>query len=134
MSNWVLNDLQALLSNAKQTIEECKITPQHFAGMMKLIDNGTISGKIAKTVYEEMFNTGKKAEVIVKEKGLLQITDADQLTEIIEKVIAENPGPAEDYRGGKKQAIGFFVGQVMKATRGKANPQMVNKISGEKLK
>ncbi len=134
VSNWVLNDLMALLSDAKQTIdEECKITPEHLAGMMRLVDDGTISGKIAKTVYEEMFNTGKMADAIVKEKGLLQITDEAAITKIIEQVMADNPGPVQDYRDGKKRAMGFLIGQVMKATKGKANPQLVNKILGEKL-
>ncbi len=133
VSNWVLNELLALLSNARQTIDECKITPEHFAGMMKLVDDGTISGKIAKTVYEEIFNTAKMADVIVKEKGLLQITDEAEIARIVEQVMAENPGPVQDYRDGKKKAMGFLIGQVMKATKGKANPQLVNKILGEKL-
>jgi len=133
VSNWVLNELLALLSNARQNIDECKITPEHFAGMMKLVDDGTISGKIAKTVYEEMFNTAKMADVVVKEKGLLQITDEAEIAAIVEQVMAENPGPVQDYRDGKKKAMGFLIGQVMKATKGKANPQLVNKIFGEKL-
>ncbi len=133
VSNWVLNELLALLSNARQTIDECKITPEHFAGMMNLVDDGTISGKIAKTVYEEMFKTAKMADVIVKEKGLLQITDEAEIARIVEQVMAENPGPVQDYRDGKKKAMGFLIGQVMKATKGKANPQLVNKIFGEKL-
>ena len=132
-SNWILNDLMALFSDSKQTLDECKITPEHFAGMMKLVDDGTISGKIAKTVYEEMFNTGKMADVIVKEKGLLQITDESEIGSIIDQVMANNPGQVEDYRNGKQKVIGFLVGQVMKATRGKANPQLVNKILREKL-
>jgi len=101
--------------------------------MMKLMDNGTISSKIAKTVYEEMFKTGKMADVIVKEKGLLQITDEGEIIKIVEQVMADNPGPVQDYRDGKQRAMGFLVGQVMKATRGKANPQLVNKILREKL-
>jgi len=133
VSNWVLTELMAFLSNAKQTIDDCRITPEHFAGMMGLVDDGTISGKIAKTVYEEMFNTGKMADVIVKEKGLLQITDEAEIVKIVEQVMADNPGPVQDYRDGKKKAMGFLVGQVMKATRGKANPQLVNRILGEKL-
>ncbi|MGB9597417.1 MAG: Asp-tRNA(Asn)/Glu-tRNA(Gln) amidotransferase GatCAB subunit B, partial [Candidatus Poribacteria bacterium] len=133
VSNWILNELMALMSNAKQTIEDCKITPELFAGMMKLIDNGTISGKIAKTVFEEMFNTGRTAESIVKEKGLVQITDENEIIKVVEQVIAENPGPVQDYKNGGTKAIGFLVGQVMKATKGKANPQLVNKILTEKL-
>jgi aspartyl-tRNA(Asn)/glutamyl-tRNA(Gln) amidotransferase subunit B len=132
-SNWTLNDLMALMSSSRQTIDEIKVTPAHFAGMMKLVDNGTISGKIAKTVYEEMFNTGKMADVIVKEKGLLQITDEGEIVRIVEQVMTDNPGPVQDYQDGKKRAMGFLIGQVMKATRGKANPQLVNKILSEKL-
>jgi len=132
-SNWTLNELMALMSSSRQTIDEIKVTPAHFAGMMKLVDNGTISGKIAKTVYEEMFNTGKMADVIVKEKGLLQITDEGEIVRIVEQVMTDNPGPVQDYRDGKKRAMGFLIGQVMKATRGKANPQLVNKILSEKL-
>lgn len=133
MSNWVLNDLMALLGSSRQTLDECRITPDHLAGMLKLIDNGTISGKIAKTVFEEMFNTGKKADVIVKEKGLLQITDEAEITRIVEQVMADNPGPVQDYRNGKKQTMGFLIGQIMKATKGKANPQLVNRILAERL-
>ena len=133
VSNWILNELMALLGNSKQTISECKIKPEHFAGMMKLVDDGTISGKIAKTIYEEMFATGSHADVIVKEKGLIQITDEDEISKIIDQVIMDNPGPAGDYRNGQKKAAGFLVGQVMKISKGKANPQLVNKILAEKL-
>ncbi|HGJ64439.1 TPA: Asp-tRNA(Asn)/Glu-tRNA(Gln) amidotransferase subunit GatB [bacterium] len=133
-SNWILNELMALMGNAKQTIDECKITPELFAGMMKLIENNTISGKIAKTVYEEMFNTGKDAETIVREKGLVQITDEDEIVKIVEQIIAENPKPVQDYKEGNTRTMGFLVGQVMKASKGKANPQLVNKILLEKLK
>ena len=133
VSNWVLNDLMGLLSASKQTLDECKITPEHLAGMLKLMENGVISGKIAKTVFEEMFNNGKMADVVVKEKGLVQIADEGELAKIVEQVIAENPEPAQDYRDGKQRTIGFLVGQVMKATKGKANPQLVNKLLAEKL-
>jgi len=80
-----------------------------------------------------MFETGRDAEVIVKEKGLVQISDEGELVKIVEKVLADNPGPVEDYRSGKERALGFLVGQVMKATRGKANPQLVNKLLKERL-
>ena len=131
--NWVLNDLMTLLNSSKQTLDECKITPTHLAGMLELINKGVISGKIARTVFEEMFNTGKIADVVVKEKGLVQIADEGELVKIVEQVIAENPGTAQDYRDGKQKSIGFLVGQVMKATKGKANPQLVNKLLVEKL-
>ncbi len=132
-SNWILNELMALMSDSKQTINECKITPNHFAGMMKLIDNGTISGKIAKTIYEEMFNTGNQPDAIVKEKGLLQITDEDEITKIVDQAMVDNPSSVQDYRNGQKKALGFLVGQVMKLSKGKANPQLVNKILTKKL-
>ncbi len=128
-----MNELLSLLSDSKQSIGECKITPYLFAGMMKLIDEGTISGKIAKTVYEDMFHTGQPADAIVKEKGLLQITDAEEIAKIVDQVMADNPGPVQSYRNGEKKVMGFLVGQVMKATKGKANPQLVNKILSEKL-
>ncbi|MDD4783503.1 MAG: Asp-tRNA(Asn)/Glu-tRNA(Gln) amidotransferase GatCAB subunit B, partial [Syntrophaceticus sp.] len=94
----------------------------------QLIDKGTISGKIAKTVFEEMFASGKRAEQIVEEKGLLQISDEDELAAMIDELIAAHPEVVDDYHKGKKKALGFFVGQVMKQTRGKANPQIVNKL------
>lgn len=132
-SNWILNELIALMGNAKQSIDECKVMPELFAGMMKLIDNGTISGKIAKTVYEEMFNTGKDAESIVKEKGLVQIADESEIVKLVEQVMADNPKSVQDYKDGNTRTLGFLVGQVMKASKGKANPQLVNKILTEKL-
>ncbi|MDK2836426.1 MAG: aspartyl-tRNA(Asn)/glutamyl-tRNA(Gln) amidotransferase subunit, partial [Thermosediminibacterales bacterium] len=101
--------------------------------MLELMDKGTISGKIAKTVFKEMIETGKRPEQVVKEKGLVQITDEGKISEIIEKVIKENPKSVEDFKNGKEKAIGFLVGQVMRATKGKANPQIVNKLLREKL-
>jgi aspartyl-tRNA(Asn)/glutamyl-tRNA(Gln) amidotransferase subunit B len=98
-----------------------------------MVDNGTISGKIAKGVFEEMFATGEKPEKIIEKKGLTQISDEDELSRIVDAVIAGNPGSVEDYRKGKDRALGFLVGQVMKETRGKANPQLVNKLLKEKL-
>jgi aspartyl-tRNA(Asn)/glutamyl-tRNA(Gln) amidotransferase subunit B len=101
--------------------------------MLTLLDNKTISGKIAKTVFEEMFDTGKRPNGIVKEKGLVQISDEGQLEEIIVKVMSDNPGPVAQYRDGNTKTLGFFVGQVMKATKGKANPQLVNTLLKKKL-
>jgi len=102
--------------------------------MLKLMDKGVISGKIAKTVFEEMYKTGKPAEKIVEEKGLTQITDEDELGSTIDEILEKNAQEVEQYRQGKEKLFGFFVGEAMKATRGKANPQLVNKLLKEKLK
>ncbi len=132
-SNWVMGDLQFLVREAGVDITACKIIPENLAAMLKLIDDGTISGKIAKTVFKEMFTTGKAPAEIVRERGLQQITDEEKVGEIIDKVIRENPEPVESYRRGKTKALAFLVGQVMKATRGKANPRLVNKMLEKKL-
>ncbi len=133
ISNWIMRDVLRQLAQHNTDIRECPVTPGHLAEMLKLIDNKTISSKIAKTVFDEMYATGKMPDVIVKEKGLVQITDTDQLEKIIDKLIAAHPTIVEQYRNGKTKAIGFFVGQVMKATRGKANPQLVNNLLKKQL-
>ena len=102
--------------------------------MLRLIDNKTISGKIAKTVFEEMFQSGKKPADIVKEKGLVQITDQGEIEAMVDQVIEANPKSVEDFKSGKEKAIGFLVGQVMKLSKGKANPNMVNELLRKKLK
>jgi aspartyl-tRNA(Asn)/glutamyl-tRNA(Gln) amidotransferase subunit B len=101
--------------------------------MLKLVDQGVINGKIAKTVFEEMYKSGKPAETIVREKGLTQITDESKIVKIIEDIMTANPGQLNDYRNGKDKLFGFFVGQVMKATQGQANPAVVNQLLKEKL-
>lgn len=133
VSNWIMAELLRLLNARDLEAADCPVSPEQLAELLQLIDKGTISGKIAKQVFEEMFDTGKTAAAIVKEKGLEQISDAGELERIVEQVIADNPDPVADYRNGKKQAIGFLVGQVMKATRGKANPQLVNELLRKKL-
>ncbi len=133
LSNWIMGDILRELKQQDNDIRGCPVSPAHLAEMLKLVDNKTISGKIAKTVFEEMYATGKMPAEIIKEKGLVQITDEGQLKEIIDNVIAENPGPLAQYRGGKTKTFGFFVGQVMKATKGKANPQLVNALLKKKL-
>ncbi|HEY5595306.1 MAG TPA: Asp-tRNA(Asn)/Glu-tRNA(Gln) amidotransferase GatCAB subunit B, partial [Nitrospiria bacterium] len=104
-----------------------------FAGLPKLIEDGTISGKIAKTVFEEMYRTGRSSEEIVKEKGLVQISDAGAIEALIDDVLAAHPNERESYRQGKSQLLGFFVGQVMKRSQGKANPGKVNELLKKKL-
>lgn len=125
-ANWIMGDLQALLSKNNVPMEQCKVNSDDLAAMIRLIDNGTISGKIAKDVLLEMFDTGENPQRIVETKGLLQISDEGELERIVADVIAGNPGPVDDYRNGKGKALGYLVGQAMKATRGKANPKMIN--------
>jgi len=132
-SNWIMGDLQFLLRETGTDVSACKIAPEDLAAMLKLIENGTISGKIAKTVFEEMFATGKVPAEIVRERGLQQITDTEQISKAIDEVLRDNPEPVESYRRGKTKAMAFLVGQVMKVTKGKANPQLVNEILREKL-
>lgn len=133
LSNWIMGDFLRLLNAEKIGAGESKLTPENLGELLNLVDQGTISGKIAKEICQEMFYSGKKAGEIVKEKGLEQISDTGELEKIIDEVIAANPGPVEDYRGGKKKALGFLVGQIMKKTRGKANPQLVNQLLAQKI-
>ncbi|MBI4823363.1 MAG: Asp-tRNA(Asn)/Glu-tRNA(Gln) amidotransferase subunit GatB [Nitrospirae bacterium] len=128
VSNWVMVELMRLLNEQNLTIEKCPIKPAQLAGMLSLIEAGVISGKIAKTVFEEMFLTGKPAETIVREKGLIQITDVSEIEKSVAEVIEKNPKEVERFKAGEERLIGFFVGQVMKLTKGKANPALVNEI------
>ena len=128
VSNWIMGDLLRLLKEDDKEVEECPLSPQQLTEMLMLIKDGTISGKIAKTVFEEMYRSGKAAKKIVEEKGLVQITDADDVTRIVEEVLKNHPKEVAEYKSGKEKLFGFFVGQVMKATQGKANPQLVNDI------
>ncbi len=133
VTNWMMGELNKLLNQNNMDISLCKIKPRMLVKMLELIDDGTISGKMGKTIFEEMFNTGKTPELIIEEKGLVQISDEDVLSKIIVDIIQKNPGAVEDFKNGKKKAVGFFVGQVMKTTKGQANPAMVNKILMKKL-
>jgi len=133
VSNWIMGDLLRELKGDDKEIEKCPVTPKHLAGMLKLLDDGVISGKIAKTVFEEMYRTGKEASEIVKEKGLVQVTDSVEIEKIVDKVIEANPKQVQDIRNGKEKVMGYLVGQVMKESKGKANPQMVNEILKKKL-
>lgn len=132
-ANWVMVELQALLSEAKMDIPDCRISPEHLAALLKLIDSGRISGKIAKNVLVNMFETGDAPETIVEKDGLSQISDVGAIEEAVQQVIGENPDQVAQFKAGKERVFGFFVGQVMKATRGKANPQMVNEILRREL-
>ena len=132
-ANWILSELPRELKNAGIDITGCKIKAEDLGAMIRLVDDKTISGKIAKDVFAEMFATGKAPAEIVREKGLVQITDAGAIETIVDEVIAANPKQVENYRAGKTALMGFFVGQVMKASGGKANPQVVNETLKSKL-
>jgi aspartyl-tRNA(Asn)/glutamyl-tRNA(Gln) amidotransferase subunit B len=133
VSNWMMGEMMRLLNEAGKSIEDCLMQPAQLAGMLRLIDNGTISGKIAKTVFEEMFRSGKGAETVVREKGLVQISDEETIVRAVDEVMARHSNEVERFRAGDEKLIGFFVGQVMKATKGKANPQLLNELLKRKL-
>ena len=128
VSNWVMGDFLRELNHANHSPHEAPATPSHLAELLHLIDEGTISGKIAKTVFEDVYRTGKRPKDIVAEQGLVQMSDSGALREVIEQVLAGHPEQVAGYRGGKNKLLGFFVGQTMKATQGKANPAMVNTL------
>jgi len=127
-ANWVMGDILRFLNEEKREIRECPIAPASLAGMIRLIQQGTISGKMAKEVSEAMYRSGKTPQAIIEEKGLVQITDEGALAKTIAEIIGKNSAQVEQYRGGKEKVFGFFVGQAMKATQGKANPQLINDL------
>lgn len=127
-ANWLTVELQALLTDSKQDIGACVVAPAALAELIALIESGDISGKMAKDILGDMFITGKTAAAIIAEKGLAQISDSGELAEIIRRVLAENPAQVEQFRAGKEKVLGFLVGQVMRATQGKANPQILNDL------
>jgi aspartyl-tRNA(Asn)/glutamyl-tRNA(Gln) amidotransferase subunit B len=133
-SNWVMVELLGHLNKDSRDITDSPIPPAELAALLTLLLRGTISGKIAKTVFEQMYQTGKPAELIVKEQGLTQISDQDELRRIVGEVLTAHPGPVADYRKGKVQSLTFLVGMVMRASRGKANPQVANELLIAQLK
>ena len=124
----MMGDLAYALKNSGKEIESCPLPPARLAALIAAVDGGEISGKIAKTVFEEMFRTGEEPAVVIKRLGLAQVSDESNLVAIIEKVIAANPKQLAEYRSGKDKVFGYFVGQVMKETKGQANPQVVNDL------
>jgi aspartyl-tRNA(Asn)/glutamyl-tRNA(Gln) amidotransferase subunit B len=133
VANWMMGDLMRLMNEENREFTVCPLKPSQLADMLKLIDKGTISGKIAKTVFEEMYRTGKSAEEIVRDKGLVQISDESAIEKIVDEVIAKHQKEVERFRAGEEKLIGFFVGQAMKAMKGKANPQVLNELLRKKL-
>jgi aspartyl-tRNA(Asn)/glutamyl-tRNA(Gln) amidotransferase subunit B len=132
-ANWIMGDLLRFLNEDKRDIKDIQIFPASLAEMITTIEAGTISGKMAKEVFEEMYKSGKSPQVIIKEKGMVQINDTGTIAGVIAEVIAANPGQLAQYRSGKDKLFGFFVGQVMKATQGKANPQIINDLLKQML-
>jgi len=132
-ANWVTSELAGALNKAGKSLEESPVSADQLSGLIKLISDNTISGKIAKDVFAEMFATGKNAAAIVEEKGLKQVTDVGAIEKIVDEVIAANPAQLAEYKSGKDKMFGFFVGQVLKKSGGKANPGIVNELLKKKL-
>lgn len=133
VANWLNDEMAAALNKDHLTIEQCPISAEHLAGLLERVVDETISGKIAKEVFERMWNGEGDADTVIAQQGLKQISDSGELEGIIDEVIANHPQQVEQYQSGKTKVFGFFVGQVMKATQGKANPQQVNELLEKKL-
>jgi aspartyl-tRNA(Asn)/glutamyl-tRNA(Gln) amidotransferase subunit B len=134
VANWVLNELlREVPGDDDKAIATCPIPPRNLAGLLALIDDGTISGKMAKDVFERMFRSGEDARAIVSREGLHQVADASAVSAVVDQVLSAHPKVVDDWKNGKKAAMGFLVGQVMKATGGRANPALVNSVLAEKL-
>ena len=134
VANWILSDISRILNEKELEPENVPFTAEQLAKMIELIDKGTISSAIAKKVVVELFENPRDPEVIIKENGWIQISDEGAIKEIVAKIIEANPQSVADYKAGKDRAVGFLVGQAMKETKGKANPQMLNKLFIEELK
>jgi aspartyl-tRNA(Asn)/glutamyl-tRNA(Gln) amidotransferase subunit B len=132
-ANWIMGELSAELNNENLGIKESKVSSNKLGQLIGRIEDGTISGKIAKDIFEKIWTTGKEVDDIIKEEGLEQVTDDKEIESMIDEVIENNPQQLEQYRSGKDRLFGFFVGQVMKASQGKANPKQVNDILKSKL-
>ncbi len=127
-ANWVMGDFSAYLNAAGIEVEAAAVRPAALSDLLILLREGTLSSKMAKDVFQDMIETGKPASVVVRERGLGQISDTLALEELVRKLVEANPGPAKEFRGGREKVLGFFVGQVMKETKGQANPQLVNEL------
>jgi aspartyl-tRNA(Asn)/glutamyl-tRNA(Gln) amidotransferase subunit B len=134
VSNWIMSELLRAIKGDDREIKDCPVSPSDLTELLKMIKDGTISGKIGKDVFKEMYREGKSARAIVKDKGLIQISDEAEIAAIIKQVLKGNPEQVAKYKEEKEQLLGFFVGQVMKKTKGKANPRLVNEILEKALK
>ena len=134
VANWLLSDVSRILNEKEMEPDQIPFTAENLAQMITLIDKGTISSAIAKKVLEELFENPKNPEEIIKEKGWIQISDEGAIKEVVTKILEANPQSIIDFKAGKDRALGFLVGQAMKETKGKANPQMLNKMFIDELK
>jgi aspartyl-tRNA(Asn)/glutamyl-tRNA(Gln) amidotransferase subunit B len=134
VANWILNDLQSALSSACKTIGDCPIPPEALDELIELIDRGKISGKQGKAVFAEMFATGKSATRVVTEKGIEQLSDNAAIETLADEVIAANPKPAADFKAGNAASLNFLTGQLMKLSKGKANPKLASEILERRLR
>ena len=134
MSNWLLGEFSRMLNVTNIEINNSKVSPEQVCRLLELMEKGSISGPSAKKVFEEMFTTGRDAADVISQQGLSQISDAHELEGIIGQVIAANAQAVADYKAGKTQSLTFLIGQVMKATRGRANPKLVDETLKKKLK
>nr|CAD1820929.1 unnamed protein product [Ananas comosus var. bracteatus] len=132
-ANWIMGDIAAYMKNEKLSINELKLTPRELSELIASIKNGTISGKIGKEILTELISKGGTVKQLIEEKDLVQIVDPAAIEALVDKVIAANPKQLQQYREGKTKLQGFFAGQVMKESKGKANPVLLNKILAEKL-
>lgn len=134
LSNWIMTELMRQMKGEDgMDISQCPVSPENLAVLLNTVEKGTISGKIAKAVFEEMMNTGKDAESVIKEKNLVQMSDEGELLQMVQEIIAENPDQVAQFKDGKTKLMGFFVGQLMKKTQGKANPKMANQLFAKEL-
>lgn len=133
LSNWIMGELLRELKSDNKDIRDCPVTPQALTDLLKIVDDGAINGKMAKSVFEEMYRTGKSPEAVVQEKGLSQISDESALGKMVDEILANHPDQAEQFRQGKQKVLGFLVGQAMKASKGQANPALLNKLFKVKL-
>jgi aspartyl-tRNA(Asn)/glutamyl-tRNA(Gln) amidotransferase subunit B len=132
-ANWIMGDLAYVLKNTGREIKDSPVSPENLAQLIRTIDSGEISGKIAKTVFEEISRSGDKPQDLIKRMGLVQVSDEASLNELIDRILAANPRQLSEYRSGKTKVFGFFVGQIMKETKGQANPKVVNDLLQKKL-
>ena len=133
ISNWVMGELLRELKNAGQKINESPIKPEDLVELLKLIDKGTLSAKMAKTVFEEMYQSSKTAIEIVSKKGLAQITDSSAIENLVDEILQLNTDQVEQYKNGKEKVFGFLVGQIMKKSKGQADPALVNKLLKDRI-